>query len=58
VDAVGKRIWKRDLVAETNNIYYYNDNWLPGCRHFVDSLLLERVCRSTSDSDTKVWLKA
>ncbi len=26
-DALGRRIKKRDSIANTNNIYYYNDNW-------------------------------
>jgi len=30
-DALGRRIRKRDAVADTNNIYYYNDNWQVLC---------------------------
>jgi len=30
-DALGRRIRKRDTVADTNNIYYYNDNWQVLC---------------------------
>ncbi len=26
-DALGRRIWKRDCIADTNNIYYYNNKW-------------------------------
>jgi RHS repeat-associated protein len=26
-DALGRRIWKRDSIANTNNVYYYNDQW-------------------------------
>ena len=26
-DALGRRIWKRDSIADANNVYYYNDQW-------------------------------
>jgi len=30
-DALGRRIKKRDCVADTKNVYYYNDNWQVLC---------------------------
>ena len=26
-DALGRRVRKKDLVADVNSLYYYNDNW-------------------------------
>jgi len=32
-DALGRRIKKRDCVGDTNNVYYYNDNWQVLCEY-------------------------
>ncbi len=32
-DALGRRIRKSDCVADTNTLYYYNDNWQVLCEY-------------------------
>jgi len=32
-DALGRRIRKTDCVADTNTLYYYNDNWQVLCEY-------------------------